>query len=108
MANIMNASFTITNETKMSEDTQSKIINHIKENIAYDDYIDINDSEEDVISLYLSVKWSLDYIKLYLTGMCKAFKVTLEARGEEEGIGFYEVMNIDNRGKIIKHEELSF
>ena len=88
MANIFDAKLRVTSETSLSKNRWEEITQYIKDNIAYDDYIDISDEAEynnyKFQSYYLSVKWSLDYIKEYLQSFAKTFDVSLEARGEEE------------------------
>ena len=112
MANVMQGVLKITATDKLTENEVTKITQYIKDNIAYDDdYLDVqneHDDEYQSMSVYLSIKWSLDYLKEELMSFAKEFNISLECRGEEEGIGFYEVMHIDNKGEIIKHDELSF
>lgn len=111
MANVMQGVMKITATNKLTENEVTKITQYIKDNIAYDDYLDMQDEYDDEyqsMSVYLSIKWSLDYVKEYLQAFAKEFNISLECRGEEDGIGFYEVMHIDNKGEITKHDELSF
>ncbi len=111
MANIMQGVIKITATKKLTDSEVTKITQYIKDNLAYDNYLDMQDQYDDdyqSMSVYMSIKWSLNYIKEYLKTFCKEFNVSIEARGEEDGIGFYEVIHINENGEIIKHNELSF
>jgi len=110
MANIFDAKLRVVSVAGLPDEKWDEVMEYIRENISYqDDYIDEVDNEEETQrEYYTSLKWSLDYVKEHLQKLCTTFNVSLQARGEEDGVGFYEVIEIESTGEIVRHEELGF
>lgn len=110
MANIFNAIVRVEREG-LTQAEVDKICNYLSENVAYGDSIEYyNEFDEDSGSfdVRMDVKWSLNYVKDELCEVAKKFDVEIKGRGEEEGMCFYEVIEINRSGKITRNEELSF
>jgi hypothetical protein len=110
MSNIFDAKLRVVSETGLSDEIWNEVKDYIGKFISYDDdYLEETDNEEDTQrDYYTGLKWSLDYVKEDLQKLCTTFNVSLQARGEEEGVGFYEVIEISSTGEIVRHEELGF
>jgi hypothetical protein len=107
MANTMYAVLTI--KGVQTEEQAGRIYEHLKEKIAYGGAIEYNEEfDEDYFSVFIDLKWSLTYMSVFICELAKAERVEIQGRGEDEGIGFYEVLNINNVGEITRSEELAF
>jgi hypothetical protein len=105
MANIFDAVVTIA-ETKKG--TLEVIEKDLEKDITLE-FGDIDDSSgvhDGEIEYFIQLKWAINAEQW--AKIAKKYKVEIYARGCEDGMGFYQVVQIGPRGGIIKNKELSF
>lgn len=107
MANCCDTSFTIISEKEeIQEEKLKQMQDWLSDNIAhcdnaYIDYIDANLVEGNVCT-----RWNVPEDKLQ--EFCKLFKVKLRAIGREDGVGFVQVVCINDNGELVQNEEIGY
>lgn len=105
MANVCNTQLKIVAD-RISDEKADDIIKWLEDNYCLEDSLNENWRCEDSLELYCDTKWNV--IPEELSKMCKKFKVQCRAIGQEDGNGFIQVVHIENNGKIIGDEAMSF
>ena len=106
MANMMSGKICIT-KTKNDERDLSDLAFEIVESIT--DLIGDStneDIDEDYIEVDIDFRWVIPTEEL--REIAQKWEVNIHSRGEEAGNGFYQVVNIDRKGEVIKDETLDF
>lgn len=87
---------------EMSEEIQ-KFIN---EEIAYcgESYEDYTD--EDLLEFSMDTKWNVPTEKIQ--ELCKKFSVQVRAVGREDGMGFIQVVCVEDDGNVLQDDALEF
>lgn len=78
------------------------------------DKFNIQEIDEDIITKEDTedLRWTVEYRwaipETELRELAIKFKVKVDARGEEDGMCFYQVMNVDEDGAIINNESIDW
>lgn len=72
----------------------------------------VQDSDIDFENDTTTLDWTVEYRwaipETELKELAIKFKVKVDARGEEDGMCFYQVMNVDEEGTIINNESIDW
>lgn len=108
MANTCNTNLSIqrTESKRDIAEMSEEIKKFIDDNIAYQMTPDEVYCDEDTLEIYVSTRWNVPVKEL--SEMCKQFSVRCRAWGVEEGVGFIQVVHIEDTGQVLSDEELPF